>query len=467
MSYGRSIVWFRKDLRVVDNPALSQACQSSNQVCAVFLIPIEQWQQHGMAPIQMDLIRRQLEALKVELAELNIPLWLVNAGDYQGQVDLLGKLSAALQVDALFVNRELEINEQKRDQKVRALLKIKQHWFDDTCVIPPGCVVSGQGTPYQVFTPFAKAWKLQLFKDGVNCLAKPGVKAVWQAPSVPEEPIEPWPANGISSYAFGVGTEYTLAQLRAFVQAKVSHYHCARDFPAQQGTSSLSPYLAIGALSSRQCLARLLYQQSPDEISGGAETWLNELIWREFYKHVMVAWPKVQKGRCFKAEYEQLLWPNDQQWFDAWCQGRTGYPIVDAAMRQLNETGWMHNRLRMIVASFLTKDLLIDWRWGERYFMTKLIDGDLSANNGGWQWAASTGTDAAPYFRIFNPSAQSKRFDPKGHFIRLYLKELATLDDKLLHKPGDGQNYTQAIVDHSVQRQKALNLYESTRSQAR
>jgi deoxyribodipyrimidine photo-lyase len=252
-------------------------------------------------------------------------------------------------------------------------------------------------------------------------------------------------------------------------QDRMSHYKDTRDFPAIKGVSYLSVHLRFGTISIRH-LARTAIQ----ETNTGAQTWLNELIWRDFYVQILYHNPVIASGRAYKTEFESLAFTNSRQLFLAWCQGNTGYPLVDAAMRQLNNTGFMHNRLRMVAASFLVKDLLIDWRWGERYFAEKLIDFDLSANNGGWQWAASTGCDAQPWFRIFNPITQSMRFDPQGKFIRKYVPELANCSDKEIHAPwlitparfeilklAIGKDYPAPIVDHATQRNLALELYKN------
>ncbi|MFC7001925.1 cryptochrome/photolyase family protein [Pseudobowmanella zhangzhouensis] len=234
--------------------------------------------------------------------------------------------------------------------------------------------------------------------------------------------LERWPA----------GEQLAQQQLQRFVHEAIRDYKQTRDFPAQDNTSRLSAYQAVGALSTMQCLRAALAENNGELDSGneGIVTWINELIWRDFYRHLLVAYPDLCKHKAFKSDTDRLPWKHDEDKFQRWCEGNTGYPIVDAAMRQMNQTGWMHNRLRMIVAMFLTKHLFIDWRWGERYFMQKLVDGDLASNNGGWQWSASTGCDAVPYFRIFNPVTQSERFDPKGDFIRNYVPEIAKFDAK-------------------------------------
>lgn len=254
-----------------------------------------------------------------------------------------------------------------------------------------------------------------------------------------------------------------------FMESKLAKYGRDRDYPAIKATSGLSPYLAIGAISPRWLVTQLL-QHQPDivvDTSLASFSWLNELIWRDFYKHLLFHYPDLVKGESFNPNYRSTVWPNNPEHFKAWCEGRTGYPLVDAAMRQLVETGWMHNRLRMVVASFLTKHLLIDWRLGEAFFMSHLIDGDFSANNGGWQWAASTGCDAMPYFRIFNPITQSKKFDSQGQFIRRYVHELSDIPNKEIHFPhsyllsrGEKERYYPPLVDHKAARERALSFYK-------
>ncbi|MBV8048451.1 MAG: FAD-binding domain-containing protein, partial [Paludibacterium sp.] len=244
----------------------------------------------------------------------------------------------------------------------------------------------------------------------------------------------------------------------AVFATRIDQYHQQRDFPALNGTSRLSPHLRFGTLSIRAAIALASETSGP-----GASAWLNELIWREFYQQLLWHFPHAAET-SFRSAYRQLPFPNRQDWFDAWREGRTGYPLVDAAMRQLRQTGWMHNRLRMVTASFLVKDLLIDWRWGERHFARWLMDFDLAANNGGWQWAASTGCDAQPWFRIFNPVTQSKRFDPDGQFIRQFVPELAPCSNKDIHAPWLSHrlpgHYPPPLVDHARQREEALTLFQ-------
>lgn len=266
------------------------------------------------------------------------------------------------------------------------------------------------------------------------------------------------------------GEKHALSRLKAFIDNRIADYADHRDTPSLGGTSTLSPPLAAGILSPRQCLHAALAanQNRIDSGKNGVVVWIQELIWREFHKSVLVGFPRVSRARAFKQDTERIRWKDDGKAFKAWCEGRTGYPIVDAAMRQLNATGWMHNRLRMITAAFLTKDLLIDWRKGEAYFASRLIDFDLASNNGGWQWSASTGTDAQPYFRIFNPTSQSERFDPDGAFIRKWVPELEDLPAKQIHAPADkagrdlfsGLDYPDPIVDHAKARDRAIKVFK-------
>ena len=286
-------------------------------------------------------------------------------------------------------------------------------------------------------------------------------------------PAFDYPKGEFDRDLFPPGETAALKRLRHFAKQPVLDYPDKRDLPALDATSRLSVYLATGVLSPRQCLHRVLHEH-PDALDNSREfTWLNELIWREFYRHLLVAYPSLCRHKPFVDWTHRVEWQRNEAHFDAWKAGKTGFPIVDAAMRQMKEMGWMHNRLRMITASFLVKDLLIDWREGERYFMQQLIDGDLAANNGGWQWAASTGTDAAPYFRIFNPTTQGERFDPQGDFIRHYLPELADVPDSDIHQPHRWAekhhkklDYPAPIVDHKAARKKTLDAFERAKSAA-
>lgn len=462
-----TVVWFRNDLRTLDNTVLCSAIEHATRhdtaLVGLFIATPQTWTQHDMAPIKQDLIRRRVQALGQELAALNIPLLAIEGSGYQQVPAVFAQLCQSFRL-TVFAQTEYELREQQRDAKVAQLLSDSSGelvQFDTQCIMPPGSIRTQQGDIYKVFTPFKRSWLARLHQQGAHCLGRP--KPLKQkVPALPEYPA--MQAGDNSSVSWAASEEDILAALRLFCQQKVEDYQRQRDFPAVDGTSKLSPYLAIGAISAMQCVARLQLEAKDSWAleKSGAEVWLSELIWREFYKHILVAYPQLIKHQPFQADTAAIRWTNNNTLFQAWCDGQTGYPIVDAAMRQLNQTGWMHNRLRMIVASFLVKDLHIDWRLGERYFMSKLIDGDFAANNGGWQWAASTGTDAAPYFRIFNPVSQSEKFDPHGDFIRLYVPELSKLQGAALHWPakvGGVKAYPKPIVDHSVARKHTLALF--------
>ncbi len=393
--------------------------------------------------------------------------------DFVASVEIVKQVCAENSVTHLFYNYQYEVNERARDVEVeRALRNVVCEGFDDSVILPPGAVMTGNHEMYKVFTPFKNAWLKRLREGMPECVAAPKVRSSGSIEPAPSITLN-YPRQSFDTAHFPVEEKAAIAQLRQFCQNGAGEYEQQRDFPAVEGTSRLSASLATGGLSPRQCLHRLLAEQ-PQALDGGAgSVWLSELIWREFYRHLMTYYPSLCKHCPFIAWTDRVQWQSNPAHLQAWQKGKTGYPIVDAAMRQLNSTGWMHNRLRMITASFLVKDLLIDWREGERYFMSQLIDGDLAANNGGWQWAASTGTDAAPYFRIFNPITQGEKFDREGEFIRRWLPELRDVPGKAVHEPwkwaqkaGVMLDYPQPIVDHKEARLRTLAAYEEARKGA-
>ena len=465
------LVWFRADLRLHDNFALAAACRDPNaQVLALFIATPEQWATHSMAPRQAAYIAAQLNALRRSLAEKNIPLIFHEVADFTASVEVVKTVCQQHEVTQLFYNYQYEFNERQRDAAVeRALTDTVCQGFDDSVILPPGAVMTGNHEMYKVFTPYKNAWLRRLKEHMPECVRAPEVRS---APAVADAATLHfhYPQQSFDPALFPPDEKTAIGQLRRFCQEGAGEYEAQRDFPSIEGTSRLSACLAVGVLSPRQCLYRLLAEQ-PEALNGGAgSVWLNELIWREFYRHLMTNFPRLCKHRPFIGWTDRVRWREPSDALIAWQEGRTGYPIVDAAMRQLNATGWMHNRLRMIVASFLVKDLLIDWRQGERYFMSQLVDGCLAANNGGWQWAASTGTDAAPYFRIFNPTTQGERFDKLGAFIREWLPELAEVPDKAIHQPwawaekqGVEIHYPRPIVDHAEARVATLAAYEAAK----
>lgn len=465
------LVWLRNDLRVTDNKALHAACQDpSAEVLAVFIATPSQWAAHDMAPRQATFIYQHLLQVQQDLAALGIELVYHMCRDFTESVNWLVDFCQRQRVTTLYYNRQYEFNERQRDSRLAHALEGKTacRGFDDALLLPPRSVLTGSGEMFKVYTPFRNAFIRRLMESNVDSLPAPRPRKAaiaFERPAVFDYPL----ADVGDGYL--AGEQEALRRLSAFCQERVQDYGTARDFPAVDGTSGLSPYLAVGALSPRQCLNRLR-AECPEVLASthsGAFTWLNELIWREFYRHLMVAYPFLCKHRPFIGWTDSVQW-NRGESAARMAGGKTGYPIVDGAMRQLNTTGWMHNRLRMICASFLVKDLLIDWRAGERYFMQQLLDGDLAANNGGWQWAASTGCDAAPYFRIFNPTLQGKRFDPQGAFIRRWLPELAEVPESAIHQPhewaekrGCVLNYPLPIVDHGSARVETLAAFDAAK----
>ncbi len=460
-----NLYWFKSDLRVYDNPALKAATNDGSTV-AVYCLTESQWDMHDVSPAKRSLILRQLALLADSLAELNIPLRVLDCSTFMSVPAALSELACQLGVSKLFFNREYEFNEQQCEQQVACAmeqLSVQVRQFDDQCVVKPGALLTKQGDMYKVFSAFRRVYLAQFTALARKLENRPSVQAdtgiesdlkVLDAMQYDTRFDALWPA----------GEDEAHDRLNSFIEQHGKRYKDERDFPALDATSGLSAYLATGILTTGQCMqaAISMNEGSLDGRYEGMNTWVNELIWRDFYRHLLAAFPRLSKHKPFKAETDRLPWADDNDQLERWKQGKTGFPLVDAAMRQLQQTAWMHNRLRMVCAMFLTKHLLIDWRLGERYFMQTLVDGDLASNNGGWQWSASTGVDAVPYFRIFNPTRQSERFDPHGRFIKRYVPELAELGEKTIHDPkaADRQrlNYPLAMVDHAetVARTKAL-----------
>ena len=466
------LIWLRSDLRIHDNTALSAAAERG-PCLALWLVSPGQWKRHDDAACKVDFWLRNLRELKAALADRNIPLLVRHAEHWSDAPQTLLDVCREHGVDAVHVNEEYGINEQQRDTEAASHLAkhgIALHSYLDQLLFKPGTVLTREGGYFKVFTQFRKVCYQRLHhglpalqplprkQDATGIASDEIPDAVKGFPLPPQSLREHWPA----------GEKHARQRLSGFVEDDMADYPEQRDVPSVDGTSQLSPYLAAGVISVRQCLHAALANNQGEFESGnpGALTWINELLWREFYKHILTGFPQVSRHRAFRAQTEALPWRDAPADLEAWEQGRTGFPIIDAAMRQLLHTGWMHNRLRMVVAMFLSKNLLIDWRKGERYFMRHLIDGDLAANNGGWQWSASTGTDAVPYFRIFNPISQSQRFDPQGRFIRHWLPELRDLDDKTIHEPVkhrdlfDNNLYHCPMVNLSSSRQRALEAFK-------
>lgn len=471
----RSLIWFRRDLRISDNTALFEATQHADDgVVGVFLVTPKQWIEHNDSNCKVNFLIENVRDLSARLADLNIPLLIKVCDDYQEASSCISKLAIETGCDTVFINREYEVNESRRDDcafRTCEQAGVALRRFHDRTIVPPKAISTKEGKFYSVFTPYRRVWDSTARETVRTSPTPPPQKKIPINRDPIPKTVEGFEFSNSRSDLWQPGEEEAQRRLDKFSE-HIASYGVQRDIPSVRGTSLLSPYLNIGAISARQCFlnAETILSSNAEE-NDGAKTWVSELTWRDFYNHVMVACPRVSMNQPFKSKTNGIPWRTDEADFNAWKSGTTGYPIVDAGMRQLNQTGWMHNRLRMVTAMFLTKNLLINWRWGERYFMSQLIDGDLSANNGGWQWSASTGTDSVPYFRIFNPFSQSKRFDPEGLFIRKMCPELKPISAKALHDPAKltaaitdlGIDYPAFVVDYKAGRERALNAFKSLR----
>ncbi len=471
--YENSVVWFRRDLRSFDHAALYTALKQSRRVHCVFVFDGEIL---DLLPRRDDrrveFIWHSVRELQQDLARHGGGLLVLHERAREGIPALAQRLCA----DAVFTNHDYEPAAVARDEAVAAALASARIAFitcKDQVIFEKDEVLTGDGRPYSVFTPYKNAWLKRL--DGFFMQAYPVEKYFGRlAPPAAEGTMPPLADLGFKPTNLpdlGIQPGMTGAsRLFGNFRKRMAVYHERRDFPALKGPSYLSVHLRFGTISIR-ALVRAAWQAA----DRGPAVWLSELIWRDFYFMILHYHPRVAQ-HAFHAEYDAIRFPDDEGLYRAWCEARTGYPLVDAAMRQLNSTGYMHNRLRMVAASFLVKDLHVDWRRGERYFAHQLIDFDLAANNGGWQWAASTGCDAQPYFRIFNPVTQSQKFDAQGKFIRKYVPELAGCNDKFIHSPWlmseaqqaqagivIGRDYPAPVVDHAVARAVTLELYARAR----
>lgn len=477
VKYRTSIVWLRRDLRLDDNVALARAAAESERVvCAFVLDPALLRGGELGAPI-VAFFFDALAELRAELRALGSDLALLE-GECANELRTLAK---RVDATAVFYNRDYVPSARARDERVEAALRASGCAVEaslDHVYYGADETLKADDKPYTVFTPYKRRWLARHDEDPRPPVASREASskklataaAIGATRDVPEPEVYGHARSSL--YARG-GAALADRELGDFLAMRAGAYADDRNFPAIPGTSYLSPHLRAGTIGIRTCVFRAL--QARADVRGGRatgyDTWLSELIWRDFYQQILANFPHVAT-EPFLADAKRLEFRNAPNEFDAWAQGRTGYPIIDAAMMQLNTRGWMHNRLRMIVASFFTKDLLLDYRLGEGYFNRMLIDGELAANNGGWQWSASTGTDAAPYFRVFNPLLQSKKFDPDGRFIKSMLPALARLEGDALHAPWTlaplqaeaigfriGRDYPEPMVDHAMARERALALY--------
>ncbi len=456
------LVWHRRDLRLADNPALAAAVAQDASIVPVFILDPTILQRPDTAAIRVQFLLDSLQVLAQKYQAIGGKL-ILRLGD---PLQVLQELVQECQARAVFFNGDIEPFARERDAKVLELLQprgVTVESFQEIMLHEPGAVLSQQGKIYSVYGPYWRNWfthpKLHPFAAPEHI----------STPELPSQPIPTLAELGLATDqpAVSAGEDVALALLDDFCDPYlIFSYNTQRNFPAVDGTSQLSPHLRMGTIGIRTVWERTVELEADahsEESLANLRVWQQELAWREFYKYTLYHFPYIET-EPYQRKFTNLIFDDNRERFEQWCRGETGYPLVDAAMQQLNQTGWMHNRCRMVVASFLTKDLLLDWRWGEQYFMQKLVDGDLAANNGGWQWSASIGTDAKP-LRIFNPQTQLARFDPEGSYVRRWLPQLASAEPqelitaKNLHRYG----YARPIVDHKYQQEVFKQRYNSAR----
>ena len=473
--YKTVIVWLRRDLRVHDNAALHAACQQAETVVPLFVFDPDILGREDTGAARVAFLIDALQVLDANLQKRTGRL-IVRRGKVPEQIL---KAAEEFGADAVFHQREYEPFGVKRDEAVAAALKTQGkavETFPGLSLFEPPEILSHAGTPYTVFGPYKREWFSRPADGPVPAPAHVPVPKDARSEGLPS--AKDLKFQTPQTFSCG-GEDAAQALLKAFLKEKIGNYDTARDILSEDGTSLLSRHLHLGTLSARGVVDAVrragqdkpgpkdAEQKAEHQAEPGHSTFLTEIAWHDFYLGILYHFPHVAES-AFRPQFDALEWENNKAYFEAWKAGKTGYPIVDAAMRQLNAEAWMHNRGRMIVASFLTKDLLIDWRWGEKYFMQQLVDGDQAANNGGWQWAAGTGNDAQPFFRIFNPTSQGEKFDPSGDYVKRWVPELMRVPVKFIHSPwklSDAERklaapgYPERIVDHAVQRGRALEMY--------
>lgn len=484
MKSSLGIHWFRRDLRIAGNAALQfNWKRNSGNVLGIFCFDSKFLSRSDFSNNRFALFLKTLEALQLEMREMGSDLLVIDALPQEAMPKLIAQLRKDQDLTLLTYNRDYEPFARQRDQEMENILKdqkLETKSFRDHLLIEPlELFKQSAGDFYQVYSPFAKKWFDLYTSETVQkriSEQNAGLKYLQKKPPTPlfklsidkknlvfKDSLNEFIKKNNLSVTIPIpeaGSHVAYQSAKNFAQ-KIKEYKDHRDYPAVAGTSRLSLFLKNGSITSSQIISILDLQKLTYKQEDGRTRYLKEIVWREFYYHILFHRPDVEK-KSFLSKYENIAWENNESWFRRWCEGTTGFPIVDAGMRELNTTGWMHNRVRMIVASFLCKDLLIDWRWGENYFMKMLLDGDLAPNNGGWQWAASTGCDPQPYFRIFNPWLQSEKFDPQAEYIKRYVPELKDCSPKNIHaEDGDrGSQYPRPLVQHQSQKVKALALYK-------
>ena len=469
-----ALVWFRNDLRLQDNPALRNAFEQAKNVHAVFIFSNNQLKKHNEANVKKDFLKSNLFLLEEKLNKLNVPLTIINSSGFDNDASLIEQFIEKKNIKKVFWNNQFGEDEAIRDKLVKILLdkkNIDYETYNDQIIYEPGFLKTGQGLPYSVFTPFKRKWIENFEMDFLDIEYRYEARNnLDYSSNVRDFDFNYKKTHQVNMELWPAGEDEAETRLLRFLNEKAIDYSKNRNDPILDGTSRISPYLALGIISSKKCILEALKINNFEFNSGhiGVTKWIDEIVWREFYKNIMFSFPKVSKGQPFQDYSKTILWRYNEDEFNAWKEGKTGFPIVDAAMRQLLNEGWMHNRLRMVVAMFFTKNMLHDWRLGEAYFMQNLIDGDFASNNGGWQWSSSTGTDAAPYFRIFNPITQSTNFDKEGTFIKKYVPELKDLDKSVIHNPSIEHRkyckYPEPILDLKESRLRAIDAFKTAKS---
>lgn len=467
------LFWHRRDLRISDNLGLTTATEQTSKVVGLFCLDPGILDGDDIAPARVTYMIGCLSELQESYQKLGSQLLIIQGEPHEA----IPQLAAALSATAVFWNLDVEPYATKRDRSVKEALEEKgiatKNFWDQLLHAPGNILTKSSDSPYKVYTPFWRSWNSEE-KPGIvqkieklKGLSKAETKTAEKAGAIALPSAKDLSYEWNNPLLLSPGEIAAKEKLEEFCDRAIYCYEEERNFPYVDGTSQLSAALKFGAIGIRtvwQATLDVLENCRSEEARNGVVTWQKELAWREFYQHCMFFFPELAEG-SYRDEFKNFPWENDEAKFQAWCEGKTGYPIVDAAMRQLNEIGWMHNRCRMIVASFLTKDLIIDWRWGEKYFMQKLFDGDLSANNGGWQWSASSGMDPKP-LRIFNPASQAAKYDRDGEYIRQWVSEISSMDTEYLvtgkipDAERESYDYPQPIVNHKEQQRKFKALYK-------